>query len=142
MLRKVLIGLDGFLAFTAIGGGIALLGDWFAPPLDYLAGSPFPDYTIPGLALLVLVGGGSLGAMVLLARRHPLGVPASGLAGLAVVIFEIVEVAVLLTRMGRAGYSVLQPFYVVYGLAMLALAARLWSGERAAPGRRLAGSHA
>ena len=142
MLRKGLIGLDSFLALTAIGGGLALLGGWAAPPLDYLAGSPFPDYTIPGLALLVLIGGGSLAATLLLARRHPLGVPASGLAGLAVVIFEIVEVAVLLTRMGRAGYSVLQPFYFVYGLAMVALAARLWAGEHAAPARPLAGSHA
>ena len=51
-----LIVLDAFLAFTAVVGGIGLLTGAISPPLASLQGSPFSTYTIPALALLVLVG--------------------------------------------------------------------------------------
>ncbi len=41
LLRILLILLDGFLALTAFAGGIGLLADLFALPVEMLAGSPF-----------------------------------------------------------------------------------------------------
>ncbi len=55
ILRIVLLLLDAFLSLTAIAGGVGLLSEINAPPVEALAGSPFRDYTVPGLALLVIV---------------------------------------------------------------------------------------
>jgi hypothetical protein len=71
ILRNLLIILDGFLALTAFAGGIGLLTGVARPPVELLRGSPFTDYTIPALALFVIVGGSALGATILLVRRHP-----------------------------------------------------------------------
>ena len=111
--------LDGFLGLTAVLGGIMLVINRFTPPLDMLAGSPFASYLIPGLALLVLVGGGGFLASALVLRRSPWGTAVSSAAGLMVLIFEAVELVVI-------GFTWLLAFYVLLGVAILALAARLW----------------
>jgi hypothetical protein len=58
MIRITIGLLTGFIALTAIGGGIALLigieGERF--PLEWLQGTPFTDYTIPALLLALVVG--------------------------------------------------------------------------------------
>src|SRR4051794_7160586 len=84
--------LDGFLGATAILGGLGLLFrvPFVTPPVDLLAGSPFGSYFVPGLALMVLVGGGGILATTLLARRLAWGVPVSGAAGVMIVVFEAV----------------------------------------------------
>lgn len=112
--------LDGFLGVTAAIGGLCLLlgVPFVTPPTDYLAGSPFDSYTIPGLALLFLVGGTSLLATVLVVRRAPLGPLVSGLAGLMILIFEAVELVVI-------GFTGLLAIYVLLGFLILALAVRL-----------------
>jgi hypothetical protein len=96
VLRIVLIVLDAFLALTAVAGGIGLLAGVNAPPVEMLAGSPFRSYTIPGLALLVIVGGSALVAAVVVLRRQRWGALASGVAAAMIVGFEIVEVLALL----------------------------------------------
>jgi hypothetical protein len=116
--RLVLIALDTFLGVTAVTGGVALLAG-FRPPASMLAGSPFGSYTIPGLALAVLLGGGGLTAAALLLRRPTWGVAASALAGLMLLVFESVELLVI-------GFTGLLAVYVGVGLAMVALAAGLW----------------
>ena len=125
--RPVRIGLavlDGFLGVTAVLGGLALLFrvPFATPPADLLAGSPFDSYFIPGLALLVLVGGGGVLAATLLARRLARGVPASAAVGLMILVFEAVEVVVI-------GFTGLLAFYVALGLAIVALATWLWLAE-------------
>jgi hypothetical protein len=119
--------LDAFLAVTAVAGGIGLLGGMNAPPLEMLAGSPFGSYTIPGLALLVIVGGAALVATLLMLRRHPLGVPASAAAGVVIVGFELVEVLAIGSPPGMA--RALQIFYFCLGLLMLLLAIVVWLPE-------------
>ena len=79
-----------FGALTTLAGGIGLFTGSIPVPLDWLAGSPFVDYTIPGLALAVIVGGSMLLAAATILTRHDVGVLASGFAGLAMMIFEIV----------------------------------------------------
>ena len=72
-IRKVayviLMVLTGFLALTGFLGGIGLLANLNAPPVEQLRGSIFADYTIPGLALSVIVGGSALLATILLIRK-------------------------------------------------------------------------
>ena len=60
-IRIALLIVQAFVAFTAVVGGIALvIGSLDAefstivnPPPEYLAGSPFDSYVIPGLILAV-----------------------------------------------------------------------------------------
>ena len=56
----VLVLLTTLLAIGASGGGIALLADTsgggIQMPLGVLAGTPFHDFLIPGLTLLVVLG--------------------------------------------------------------------------------------
>lgn len=102
IMRVVLILLNGFLAFSAIAGGLALLTGMMAPPVEYLAGSLFPNYVVPGLALLVLVGGSSLITTILLLSRQRLAGVVALAAGLAIVIFETVEVMTIGSPSGVA----------------------------------------
>ena len=128
LLRLALIILDAFLGLTAIAGGIGLLTGSNAPTLEWLANSPFRSYTIPGLALLVIVGGTALVATVMMIRRHPSAVIVSGLAGVIIMGFEIVEVIFIGSPEGLA--RTLQIFYFTLGLLIVVLAAILWASMR------------
>lgn len=128
VLRIVLIVLDAFLALTAVAGGIGLVAGLNAPPVEMLAGSPFRSYTIPGLALLVIVGGSALVAAVVLLRRQRWGALASGIAAAMIVGFEIVEVLAIGSPPGVA--RTLQIFYLSLGVALALLAGALWATGR------------
>jgi hypothetical protein len=130
ILRILLILLDGFLAITAIAGGLGLLTGVNAPPVSDLAGSPFPDYTIPGLALLVLVGGTASVATYLTVRRHQSAALVSALAAAMIILFEIVEVLVIGMPPGVARN--LQVFYLILGLIILVTALAYWAVQRKA----------
>lgn len=117
IIRLSLILLNGFLALTAIPGGLALLTGTMAPPVEYLAGSPFPDYVVPGLALAVLVGGSSLITTFLLVTRPRLGGPAALATGLAIIIFETVEVLAIGSPLGVARN--LQILYYTVGILIV-----------------------
>jgi len=120
LLRALLVILDAFLALTAIAGGIGLLTDLNAPPVTDLAGSPFSDYTIPGLALLVIVGGAAVAATLMMLRHHHNATLASGASGVVIVFFEIVEVLVIGSPPGIARN--LQVFYFTLGLIIIVFA--------------------
>jgi hypothetical protein len=148
MLRRAalfsLIVLELFLAATALSGAI-----WVVPlqPVALLAGSPFTDYTIPALAL-GLIGVAALVSAALLLVRRPIGVLGSIAVGAGIVVFELVETSVMgldvwlhalglrpavdMERFGSLdGIPVplgvplplwLQPFYVLLGMLIVALA--------------------
>jgi hypothetical protein len=122
--RYLLIVLDAFLAVTAVAGGIGLFTGAIAPGLDLLQGSPFGSYLIPGLALLVLVGGSALVALLWLIRQQPYGVLAAALAGIMILGFELVEVLVIGSPAGIARN--LQLFYFTLGLLITIVATALW----------------
>lgn len=130
MMRRILIALHGFLAITAIGGGLGLLMGTGAPPLEMLAGSPFTSYVIPGLALLVVVGGLASSAALLLRRRHGAARRVSFLTAGAIVVFEAVEVWTIGSPEGAA--RTLQLIYVVTGAAIALLTLSLPQKETAA----------
>ncbi|GHO82284.1 hypothetical protein [Dictyobacter formicarum] len=63
-IRITLSVIEVLIGSAAVDGGIALLTDAFHfdrwLPVAWLQGTPFSDYTIPGLFLLLVVGGGML----------------------------------------------------------------------------------
>ena len=124
IIRWALIILSIFLALSAIGGGIALVVGFNTPPVADLAGSPFSDYTIPGLALLVVVGGSAVLTAILLIRRHRFATLAALVAGLIIMVFEFVEVLAIGSPPGAA--QVMQIIYFVVGVKMAGLAAVVW----------------
>ena len=128
ILRILLVLFNGFLALTAIAGGIGLLAGLNAPPVEMLAGSPFTSYIIPGLALLVIVGGVALIATLMLVRRHSKAVLASVIAGAVIIGFEIVEVLVIGSPVGIARN--LQIFYSTLGILILVFTAAYWLAQR------------
>ncbi len=100
-------------------------------PLAWLAGTPFSDYTIPGLALAIVVGGGMLLAAATVFLRREVAVLISMAAGLFIMGFEVVEAASVDSKAGEAlaMTMVLQAFYFVVGLAIFGLAMYLWRAE-------------
>jgi hypothetical protein len=150
LARAALVALEVFLAVGAAGGAI-----WVVPtlPPEWLAGTPFRDYTVPALALGAVIGGGAVVAAGLLLVREQWGVPLSFAVGLAVAIFEVVETSVvgldvwmyaagLRSAVGKGlpgvdleGVPVWlgvpvplwqQPLYFALGIVIMGLALRLW----------------
>ena len=119
-LHVLLIVLAGFLGLSAVPGGITLLGGFYAPPVEQLKGSVFSDFTVPGLALLLVVGGSAVLATVLLVRRSPFSSLSAALAGVIVMSFEFVEVLAIGSPPGPA--RVMQLLYFGIGLALVSLA--------------------
>ncbi|MGA9190361.1 MAG: hypothetical protein WBZ24_01390 [Anaerolineales bacterium] len=115
--RLLLILLEGFLALTAIGGGIGLITGLLAMPVAYLSGSIFTSFLIPGLSLMVVVGGLAVVGAVLVAKRHRFAPAATAVSGLAIIFFEVVEVMVIGSPVGVARN--LQVFYLGLGLLIL-----------------------
>lgn len=137
--HTLLLVLDAFLAITAMAGGIGLLTGAIAPGVALLQGSPFASYTIPGLALLILVGGCALLATGLMLRRSQWAVLTSAFAGMMIIGFELVEMLVIGSPAGVARN--LQIFYLTLGLLICALAAAQWRPGHRLPLRGLSGGH-
>ncbi len=125
--------MEAFIGLGAIGGGIALLIGAFAQwlPVTFLQGTPFSDYTIPGLVLTFVVGGGMLLAAATLFLRQEWVVLLSAAMGLIMIGWEIVEVAII-DRYEQAvvpSTVVQQVLFSGLGLAIFGLAASLWMTE-------------
>jgi len=131
LIRIALVVLEVFVALGAIAGSIGLLTGAIPASLEGLQGSPFVDYTVPALSLMVIVGGSMLLAAATILTGREIGVLVSVFAGLAMMIFEIVEAAVV-DRIGGSELLIavsLQAFYFALGLAIFVLACSLWVTE-------------
>lgn len=132
-IRIALAVIEAVVGLGAIGGGIAILtgafDQWFS--VAWLAGTPFSDYTIPGLVLLLVVGGGMLlGAATQFIQRE-WAVLLSAALGLMLLGWEVVEVAII-DRYAQAvvpSTVVQQALFTVLGLVIFGLAASLWMRE-------------
>lgn len=129
MLNKLrqtgLILLTGFIALTAIGGGIALLTGLESNrfPLEWLRGTPFPDYTIPALILAIAVGGSALVACLMLIMRHRMSLPVSVASGVIMMGYIVVEYLIL--QQEPPGPARIEVFYFGLGAVIVALAGTL-----------------
>ena len=118
-LYTTLIILNIFLALTAISGGFCLLTGIAAPPLDELNGSIFTDYTIPGLALMIIVGGTALFTAIMLIRKNKYALLFSAMCGLIIMFFEFVEVLAIGSPTGAG--LVMQIIYFILGVTIVKL---------------------
>ena len=134
VIRIALLVIAAFIATSAIEGGVAVMGGvvfGYELPLSWLAGTPFGDYTIPGLALAIVVGGGALLAAATIFIHREWAVLVSVVAGLAMVGYLLVEIISIDSKVGNdlPVYLGLQLFYLVLGVALFGLAGFLWMRE-------------
>jgi multidrug transporter EmrE-like cation transporter len=111
--------LTAFVTLSAIGGGVAMLTGVDQFPLDWLAGTTFPDYTLPAHVLAIAVGGSSLVAVIATLRNHPLAGSYAVIAGLLMMGFVTIEVIIL--QQQPPGPTPIEIFYFIIGLLMLGL---------------------
>ena len=120
--RITLLAVEAFVAVTAFAGGLALmlgalipdLSTAITPPAEYLDGSPFTSYLVPGLVLALVLGGVHAIAFVLLLRRRPSALFAAAVAGYAALIWIFVQMMVI-------PFSFLQAVYFMAGTVELGL---------------------
>jgi drug/metabolite transporter (DMT)-like permease len=133
--RIALVVIETLIGLAAIFGGVALLtgafnfDQWI--PVTWLTGTPFRDYTVPGLLLLIVVGGGMLLAASTIFVRREWAALLSAAMGLVMIGFEAFEVAII----DRYAQAVVPPTVIQQillsglGLVIFGLAASLWMTE-------------
>jgi hypothetical protein len=114
--RVALAVLLAVVAVNAFGGGVYGLLGAEGVPASWLDGSPFRTYVVPSLVLLVVVGGSAALAAVLVLRRERTGNTAAVAAGGILLVWIVVQVAII------GWVSWLQPTMVLAGVAILVLA--------------------
>jgi len=107
------------LALNAFGGGWYGMAGAEGIPVDWLRGSPFQNYYLPSLILLVVVGGSFLFAAIAVFRRTSFAKGAA--VGSVAIVF--VWLAVQLSIIGYVSW--MQPATAIAGLIVLALARKL-----------------
>ncbi len=120
-LRMLTGAISGFIAFTAVAGGLALLfgGEGRHIPLRWLKGTPFADYTIPALLLVIAVGGSALAASVMIFAGNKFGALTAMAAGLIMMGYITVEVFIL--KQVPPGPTAVEMFYFGLGLILFLL---------------------
>jgi hypothetical protein len=131
--RITLASMEIGIGLFAVGGGIAILSGAFDRwlPLAWLTGTPFIDYTIPGLVLLIVIGGGMLLAASTVFVQHEWAVLLQASMGLMMIGFEIVEI-VIIDRDPQAVIAstvIQQILFLGLGIVILGLAVSLWLTE-------------
>ncbi len=115
---RFLVGVLTFQGVSGIGGGLGLSldpsGQSVGIPLEWLQGSPFSDYLVPGLVLLVLLGIGPLVAAFGAWTGRRWSWATSLLVAAGLLIWLGVEIAVI-------GYQPEPPLQMVYGLVALSI---------------------
>jgi hypothetical protein len=108
------------MGISAAFGAYHLLDDprAFGAKLSWLEGSPFPDYTIPGLYLGVVIGGGMGVAAGAAWRRSRHAARAAFLMGLVLLAWLVVETVIV----GFRGWQQI-PLLAVCGASGVILAA-------------------
>ena len=102
-----------FQGLSGLAGGIGLIldptGQSMQIPLEWLQGSPFSTYLIPGIVLFAVLGLFPLAVFVGLLKQQRLAWFVSLLIGIALMIWLVVEIMVI-------GYQSQPPLQVIYGL--------------------------
>ena len=124
LFHQLVLGLCLFTGITAVLGGIGLLtaapGSPALPPASLLEHSPFDTFFIPGLVLLLVVGGGNLLAALLEARRLHGSELAVLVGGAALTGWIVTQVLMVQT------FSWLQLVYFLTGVITLTAGWWLW----------------
>jgi menaquinone-dependent protoporphyrinogen oxidase len=122
--HRVVLTLCAFTGLTAVLGGIGLVtaprGSPSVPPLSVLEATPFGSFLVPGLVLLLVVGGGNLVAAVMEARRLRYAELAAAAGGALVTGWIVVQMALI------GVISWMQLLYLAVGLTTLTGSIWLW----------------
>ena len=133
IMRIALLVMEGFILVGAVDGGLALQRGAFDQVVSvaWLAGTPFSNYAIPSLVLVIVVGGSALLAATTVFIHREWAVLASVAAGLVMVGFLVVEAVSIDGKVGDVLPTVIgmQLLYLVPGLVILGLAGSLWMRE-------------
>lgn len=103
------------VAINAFGGGYYGMTGAENVPLEWLNGSPFRNYFIPGLILFVSVGGSALFAGIAVFKQHRLARKAGFICGIVTIVWITVQILII-------GYvSWLQPTVIFVALLIIIL---------------------
>ena len=122
-LAYVLGILQALIGLTAIAGGFRLISNPNGIPdfpIEWLSNSPFNNYFIPGLVLLIVIGLGNVlaGTVTFLRKRY------SGSIAIVLGIFLILYMATEVWFVGLRNF--LQPLYFILGVIVLILGLKLF----------------
>jgi len=124
LIRYTLGILLLFLAINAFGGGYYGMTGAKNVPAEWLKGSPFHNYFIPGFLLFVFVGGSALLAAIFVFREHHMARTAAFTCGVIVLLWLIVQVTII-------GYvSWMQPTTAIAAILILLLTWKLPKYDR------------
>ena len=119
LVRGLLGALLAVVALNAFAGGYYALSGAPGVPVEWLAGSPFASYAVPGAILFVVVGGSSAAAAVAVIAGARRARTFAFTAGAVLLGWIAVQVAII-------GYvSWLQPAMAAAAVMILALARSL-----------------
>jgi len=118
-IRYLLGALLAFGAVNALAGGYYGLSGAKNVPTEWLKGSPFPDYFVPSLILLIVVGGSFMVAAIAVFTGLRIARLAALTAGIVVLCWLGVQLAII-------GYvSWMQPTTAIAGGLVLFLGSLL-----------------
>jgi hypothetical protein len=118
-MKVALIVLELCIGVGALAGGVNALTGAKGVPREWLDGTPFKSYFVPGLLLFVVIGGSMLAAAGLLLG----GASAARLVSLEAGIVLLGWIAAQLATIGYRHW--LQPLFLVLGLAVVVLSLAL-----------------
>jgi len=128
IIRYAFVVLQIFLGITAVLGGIGLVSDPSGTkmnvPLELLKNSPFTNFLIPGLVLLLVIGVGHVLAGIITFLRHRYSGNMAILLGAFLALYMITEVWFI----GLVNVS--QPLYFVLGAVELIFGLKLSKGGK------------
>lgn len=128
-IRYTLGALLAFIAFNAFGGGIYGMAGAGGVPTEWLAGSPFNTYFVPGAILFLVVGGACMAAAAAVLADKPYARAASLGAAMIVTGWIATQIAII------GAVSWLQPATMLAALLVTLLAWEL-DPDRAPDARR------
>jgi hypothetical protein len=115
--------LQAFIGLSAIMGGFKLVSDPSGANLDlsleWLANSPFPDYFIPGLVLLIGIGVGHVLAAIVNFLRNRYAGGTAFVFGIFLILYLAIEVWIIGLQ------TFLQPLFFVLGAIELIFGLKL-----------------
>jgi len=120
MLSVFLGILTGFVALTAIGGGIAILVELDKFPIEWLDGTPFKSFNIPAILLIVFVGGSTAMATINITLGKKNALRYSIVSGFLLTGFILVEILIL--KQVPPGPTPIEIFYLLTGIIISGLA--------------------
>jgi uncharacterized membrane protein len=109
--------LQAFIGLGALGGGFMLVidpsGSALGVPLSFLEGSPFPDFLVPGIFLLVVNGVGSMIGAGFSFTRRPYAQETAIVLGAILVTWIVIQVILI------RSFSWMHVFYFILGAVEL-----------------------